>query len=139
MSSTAEASSPCSVSLSEPASSLDSISLTVSTPGQGCSFTVTSADTDATECRRREELETNEVGSRRQGEGEVVEGKVEGGSGSNLLGTNQPGIQDQGNTGTSEVFTCVLAHLEPGTAYHLQVQSKRDEESANITVHTSKS
>uniref|UniRef100_A0A669E461 protein-tyrosine-phosphatase n=1 Tax=Oreochromis niloticus TaxID=8128 RepID=A0A669E461_ORENI len=35
-----------------------------------------------------------------------------------------------------EVFTCVLDHLEPGTAYQLQVQSKTDQESANITAHT---
>ncbi|XP_030575933.1 receptor-type tyrosine-protein phosphatase beta [Archocentrus centrarchus] len=128
------ASFPCSISLSEPTSSLDSISMTVSTPGQNCSFTVTSPDTDGTECRRREEpeLETNEIGSRRQGEGEVVEE----GSRADHLGTNQLGIEDEGNKGVREVFTCVLDHLEPGTTYHLQVRSKRDEESANITVHT---
>uniref|UniRef100_A0A3Q0RGW8 protein-tyrosine-phosphatase n=1 Tax=Amphilophus citrinellus TaxID=61819 RepID=A0A3Q0RGW8_AMPCI len=129
------ASFPCSISLSEPTSSLDSISMTVSTPGQNCSFTVTSPDTDGTECRRREEpeLETNEIGSRRQGEGEVVEE----GSRADHLGTNRLGIEDEGNKGVREVFTCVLDHLEPGTTYHLQVRSKRDEESANITVHTS--
>lgn len=114
------ASSPCSISLSELVSSLDSISLTVSTPGQNCSFTVTSPDTDGIECRQR----TRE------------EEAVEGSSRAHHVGTDQLGVEAGGNKSMREVFTCVLDHLEPGTTYQLQVQSKTDQESANITAHT---
>lgn len=110
----------CSISVSESVSRLDSISLTVSTPGQNCSFNVTSldAEADSTECRSRR-------------------GEEEGGS--NYLGTNQLGVEDTGNKVVSDVFTCVLDHLEPGTAYQLQIQSQTDDETANLTLHTSKS
>lgn len=131
----------CSISVSEPASGLDSISLTVNTPGHDCSFTLTALDAggDGAECRRRrrgdEEMETNEIGGREQGE-EREEAKVE--TGGNYLGTNQLGVEDGGNKEGGDVFTCVLDQLEPGTWYQLQVQSQRDEETANITVNTSK-
>ncbi|XP_069376043.1 receptor-type tyrosine-protein phosphatase beta isoform X2 [Paralichthys olivaceus] len=127
---------PCSISVSEPASSLDSVSLTVNTPGRDCSFVLTSPDAggDHGECRRltrgHEELETNEIGA---GGGGEEEGKVEE-LGSNYLGTNQ--LTDGGNKSVEDVFTCVLDQLEPGTAYQLQVRSQRDEETANVTVHT---
>ncbi|XP_072233128.1 receptor-type tyrosine-protein phosphatase beta [Leuresthes tenuis] len=110
---------PCSISVSEPVSSLDSVSLTVSTAGQNCSFSVTSLDSgeDATECRR---------------------GKTEEIRGANYLETNQPDVGGEagGDNVTAEVFTCVLDQLEPGTAYQLQVLSQGDQESANVTVHT---
>ncbi|KAM8739685.1 receptor-type tyrosine-protein phosphatase beta [Acanthopagrus schlegelii] len=129
----------CSISVSEPASGLDSISLTVNTPGHDCSFTLTALDAggDGAECRRRrrgdEEMETNEIGGREQGE-EREEAKVE--TGGNYLGTNQLGVEDGGNKEGGDVFTCVLDQLEPGTWYQLQVRSQRDEETANITVNT---
>ncbi|XP_044041315.1 receptor-type tyrosine-protein phosphatase beta isoform X2 [Siniperca chuatsi] len=129
---------PCSISVSEPVSHLDSISLTVNTPGQGCSFTVTSPDAgaDGAECTRRqngdEEIETNEIGGREQGQKEVKEVEV----GANYLGTNQLGVEDGGNKEKGDVFTCVLDHLEPGTVYQLQVQSQGDQETANLTLHT---
>lgn len=93
---------PCSVSLLRSASGLASISLTVATSGQNCSFNVTSVDAEAesTECRR--------------------------------TGAERPDLQAGG------VFTCVLEHLEPGTAYELQVQSQTDNESLNLTLHTRK-
>ncbi|XP_028255677.1 receptor-type tyrosine-protein phosphatase beta [Parambassis ranga] len=122
------ASGPCNVSVSEAASGLDSVTLTVSTPGHGCSFTVTSVDTGAegAKCRRGGgEEETNEINDR-----EVMQ-QEEGGA--NYVGTNQLGVKDGENT---DVFTCVMNHLEPGTTYQLQVQSQKDQESANITVHT---
>lgn len=108
----------CSISVSESVSRLDSVSLTVSTPGQNCSFNVTSLDGEAesTECRGREEEE-----------------------GSNYLGTNQLGVEDRGDKVVGDVFTCVLDHLEPGTVYQLQIQSQTDNETANLTLHTSKS
>ncbi|XP_041819608.1 receptor-type tyrosine-protein phosphatase beta [Chelmon rostratus] len=121
---------PCSVSVSEPVSGLDSLSLTVNTPGRDCSFTLTSPDAggDGAECRRRrrggEEIETNEIG----GGGVEEEVKVE--IGSNYLGSNQLGAEG------GDVFTCLLDHLEPGTTYQLQIQSQSDAETANITLHT---
>nr|XP_046234726.1 receptor-type tyrosine-protein phosphatase beta isoform X2 [Scatophagus argus] len=134
---------PCSIFLSEPASGLDSISLTVSSPGQDCSFTLTSPDGggDAIECRRRskgdEEMETNEIGGRRErGEEEEEEKETKVERGADYLGTNQLGVEDGGKKEGGDVFTCVLDHLEPGTSYQLQVQSQRDEETANVTVHT---
>lgn len=130
---------PCSISVSESVSSLDSISLTVKTSGPNCSFTVTSPDAgaDAAECRRNrgggdEEEETNEI--REKEGGEVEEAKEE--MGANYLGTNQSEVEDGGNKEMGGVFTCMLDHLEPGTTYQLQIQSQRDEETANITLHT---
>ncbi|XP_070847690.1 receptor-type tyrosine-protein phosphatase beta [Chaetodon trifascialis] len=126
---------PCSVSVSEPVSGLDSVSLTVVTPGRDCAFTLTSPDAggDGAECRRRrgggEDVETNEI--REGGEEEV---KVD--VGTNYLGSNQLGVEDGGNVEGGGVFTCVLDHLEPGTTYQLQVQSQSDEETANITLQT---
>ncbi|XP_058481071.1 receptor-type tyrosine-protein phosphatase beta [Solea solea] len=133
---------PCSISLSEPVSHLDSVSLTVNTTGQNCSFIVTSLDAgaDYAECRRRrkwdEEFGTNDIGGGGPGE------EVKVGMGSDYLVTNQS-VEDGGNTTAGEeeveveeVFTCVLDQLEPGTAYQLQVHSLTDGESANITLHT---
>ncbi|TMS01587.1 hypothetical protein E3U43_005407 [Larimichthys crocea] len=132
----------CNISVSDPVSGLDSISLTVFTPGRDCLFTLTSADAggDSGECRRRggggdEEIETNEIGGR--GRGEDVEVEVETvETAANYLGTNQLGVEDEGIKEAGEVFTCVLEHLEPGTAYQLQVQSRSGEEATNITLHT---
>lgn len=129
----------CSISVSEPASGLDSISLTVNTPGQNCSFNLTALDAggDGAKCRRRgdKEIETNEIGGREQGE-EREEAKEE--TGANYLVTNQLGVEDGGNKEGGDVFTCVLDQLEPGTSYQLQVQSQRDQETANVTANTSK-
>ncbi|XP_053271361.1 receptor-type tyrosine-protein phosphatase beta [Pleuronectes platessa] len=126
--------SPCNISVSEPVSSLDSISLTVNTSGWNCSFLLTSPDTggDHSECRRRGHLQlhTNDTGAGGRGE---AEDKVEE-AGSNYLGTNQ--LAGGGNETVEDVFTCVMDHLEPGTAYQLQVRSQRDEQTANVTVHT---
>ncbi|XP_041833313.1 receptor-type tyrosine-protein phosphatase beta [Melanotaenia boesemani] len=123
---------PCSISVSETQSSLDSISLTVSTAGHDCLFYVTSPDAaeETSPCRRRNrEEEPNEISGMKQGEDE---------RGANYLETNQlhGGGDDGGNNSTREVFTCVLHHLEPGTAYQLQVRSQRDGESAEVNVQT---
>lgn len=132
---------PCSISVSEPVSGLDSISLTVNTPGQDCSFTLTSPDAgaDGAKCRRRrsgdEEIETNEIGGRRRREEEEVRKEIA----AKGLGTNQLGVEDGGSKEVGDVFTCVLDQLEPGTTYELQVQSQRDEETANLTLPTSES
>ncbi|XP_022067914.2 receptor-type tyrosine-protein phosphatase beta [Acanthochromis polyacanthus] len=115
-------SSSCNFSLSEPESGLDSVSVTLTTSGFGCSFVVSSPDaaTDETDCRRRregdggEDLETNEIREDHLGTNQSVEA------------TRKP----------MDVFTCWLNHLEPGTEYLLQVQSKRDDEAANTTVQT---
>ena len=132
----------CNISISDPVSELDSISLTVSTPGPDCSFTLSAPDSggDGSECRRRtrageEEIETNEIGGKERGEEEEQEEET----GVNYLGTNQLGEEDRGDKETGGVFTCVLDHLEPGTTYQLQVQSHGDQETANITLHTSES
>ncbi|KAF1372106.1 hypothetical protein PFLUV_G00261460 [Perca fluviatilis] len=125
---------PCNISVSGPVSGLDSISLTVTTPGRNCSFTVTSPDAaaDAAECTARrnegeEEVETNEIKGEEAAKEEM---------GTDYLRTNQLGVEDGGNEELGGVFTCVLEQLEPGTAYLLQVQSQRDEETANITLNT---
>lgn len=136
---TANVSTPCSIFVSQSFPHLNSISLTVNTPGQNCSFTVWSPDSgaDGSECRRTktrtrrsvdEELETNEIS---EGAEEPKEEK-----GDHFLGTNQTGVKDGGNKEAGGVFTCVLDHLEPGTAYLLQVKSQKDGEMANITLHT---
>lgn len=126
--------------MSEPESHLDSVSLVVTTPGHDCSFTVTSPDTgaDGATCKKRlrtsgnEEVETNEIKDKT--EEEVKEQK-----GGDFLGTNQLGVEDGGNKEAGSVFTCVLENLEPGTAYLLQVQSQKDNETAEITLHTRES
>ncbi|KAM9335025.1 receptor-type tyrosine-protein phosphatase beta [Symphorus nematophorus] len=132
-------STSCSISVSEAASGLDSVSLTVRTPGHNCSFTLTAADAagDAAECRRRrrkgdEAIETNEIG----GGSEVkVEEKEEDRGGADL-GTNQLGVEDGGHKETGDVFTCELGQLEPGSVYLLQVRSQGDNETANVTLQT---
>ncbi|KAM8907881.1 receptor-type tyrosine-protein phosphatase beta isoform 2-T2 [Spinachia spinachia] len=121
------ASDRCRISVSEPASRVDSISLTVSTPGRNCSFAVTSQDADAVECKRRgavgEGKETNQTVGRERGEEERMDG-------------NLTGVQHGGNNEGGGVFTCVLDHLEPGTAHKLEIRSLRDQEAANVTLHT---
>lgn len=132
---------PCSISVSDPVSGLDSISLTVITPGHNCSFTVTSPDAggDGAECRRRggggEEIETYEIGAERERGEEEVKEEI----GANDLGTNEPGVEDGGSEEGGDVFICALDQLEAGTSYQLQIQSQRDEEAANVTLHTSES
>ncbi|XP_054480416.1 receptor-type tyrosine-protein phosphatase beta [Anoplopoma fimbria] len=131
---------PCSISVSEPVSGLDSISLTVLTAGPDCSFNVSSQDAgaDGAECMRRrrrerrgdEEVETNEIGGRERGEEEAKEE-----IGDNYLGTNQLG-EDGGSKEGGEAFTCVLDQLEPGTTYQLEIRSQRDQETANVTLQT---
>ncbi|XP_061770385.1 receptor-type tyrosine-protein phosphatase beta [Nerophis ophidion] len=105
-------SSQCSVSVSKVASNWDWVQLTLSTPGRGCSFEVTSLDGrgDGTECR--------------EGLPEVIAG-LTGSSGQ---------VDDEGG-----VFTCGLHYLEPGSAYMLQVRSGSGEDAANVTVHTNPS
>lgn len=135
----------CNITVSDPASGLDSVSLTVLTPGRGCAFAVSSPDSgaDGATCRRKtrgggggeSEAETNEIGGGKQ---EEKEEKEEGGGGAGFLGTNQLGAEGGGTKGGGDVFTCELTHLEPGTAHLLQVRSQRDGETANVTVHTSK-
>ncbi|KAM7378583.1 hypothetical protein PAMA_013473 [Pampus argenteus] len=133
---TEDQSVPCSISVSEPVSSPESILLTVKTPGQDCSFNVTSLDggADGIECTRQkrgdEEIETNEIGGKEGGK-EKQEDTV-----ADSLGTNQVGGEDGSKDVGDDFYTCVLDHLEPGTAYQLQVQSQSDKETANITLHT---
>lgn len=103
------ASAPCSISVSGSASGPNSVSLTLTTAGLNCSFSVASPDvgTDAAECRR------------------VPEWELQGNQ------TDRPRGAGGG------VFTCALDHLEPGAAYLLQVRSQTDNESASATLHTS--
>ncbi|KAM9846095.1 receptor-type tyrosine-protein phosphatase beta [Aulostomus maculatus] len=127
---------PCSISVSESASSLDSLSLTVRTPGQNCSFIVMSSDTgaDGAQCQKRrgrgdDELETNEIARVELREGDEREFVAN-------LGTNMQEGKDGGNQQGAGIYTCVLHQLEPGTAYQLQVASQSDEEAVNLTLHT---
>lgn len=122
---------PCSLWVSDPVSGLDSISLTIRTPGQGCSFTLTLPDEggDAIECRskgggRREESSDIRAGGEEEEEAATREETGAGGKDS-----------EEGE----EVFTCVLDHLEAGTSYLLHIRSRTDEEAANVTLHTSES
>lgn len=108
---------PCRMSLSNPVPDLHSLSLTVTTPGRNCSFTVTALDAggDRTQCTRT------------------------GGEGTGGTGGPEPGPVDGGGTKRGgDVFTCVLDNLEPGAAHQLQVQSGSDQEAANLTLHTRK-
>lgn len=129
---------PCSISVSAPESGLDSISLTVTSPGQDCSFIVSSPDAgvEGVECRRRrsgdKELETNEIGEKER----RVEEEGKDGIKENYLGTNQLEGEDGGKKDGGGVFTCLLDHLVPGTAYQLQIQSQSGEQMTNVTLHT---
>uniref|UniRef100_A0A3B4UK47 protein-tyrosine-phosphatase n=1 Tax=Seriola dumerili TaxID=41447 RepID=A0A3B4UK47_SERDU len=120
-----------SISASDPVSGLDSISLTVHTPGRDCSFAVTSLDSgaDNAECKRRrrgdEEVETNEIGGRERGEEEEEEEEE---TGANSLGTNQLGVEDGGNKGAGDNETLestttqhTLHDLTPGRLYNVTV------------------
>lgn len=75
-------------------------------------------------------METKEISGGRGREEE--EAKVE--RGANYLGTNELGVEEGG-----DAFICALDQLEAGTSYQLQIESQRDEEVANVTLHTSKS
>jgi len=144
--------------VSGPVSGLDSVSVTVRTPGTNCSFNVSSQDggAEGAECRRRggdEEERADEGRGRERGEEEEEE------AGADYLGTDRLGVEEGGNKdGASkeggnkeggnkeggnkeggQVFTCVMDQLEPGTSYQLEIQSHRDQETGNITMHTSKS
>ncbi|XP_038161140.1 receptor-type tyrosine-protein phosphatase beta isoform X2 [Cyprinodon tularosa] len=126
------ASVPCSLSVSGSESALNSVSVTVSTPGHNCSFSVTSPEVgaDVSECRRIPEWELwrNKTVEER----EEVRGATAAPTAQLLL----LGGEEGGNSSRAEVFTCRLDHLDPGTAYQLQVQSQTDNESANVTMHT---
>lgn len=102
---------PCSIAVTEVTPGLDWVHLRVITPGQNCSFTLTSLDSgeDGGECRRT------------RGATE------EGGSGL------------QGGEGEEAGFVCTLDHLEAGTSYQLQIRSQMDERVENVSVATSKS
>lgn len=109
-------------------SGLDFISVTVKTSRHNCSFVVSSpeAETDETNCTRT--TEENDATNRVQIDNENEE----------YLATNTVGGED-GVMEHAAVFTCRLDHLEPGTAYQLQVHSQNDGQTANFTVHTSPS
>lgn len=120
---------PCSLWVSDPVYGLDSISLTIRTPGRGCSFTLTQPDEggDAIECRskgggRREENSDIRAGGE---EGEVARVETRAGGKDSEEG--------------EEVFTCVLDQPEAGTSHLLHIRSQTDEETANVTLHTSES
>lgn len=123
----------CGISVSDFVSTLDSVSLTVVTPGHNCSFTLTSPDSggDGAECRRRgggKAINTNETGGgRKRGE----ELKI-------YVANDTLGVEDGSGEVGGDAFICTLDELEAGTSYELQVQSQRDEAAANITVCTSK-
>lgn len=108
---------PCSISVTEVTPGLDWVHLRVITPGQNCSFTLTSLDSgeDGGECRRT------------RGATETRGGPEEGGSGL------------QGGEGEEAGFICTLDHLEAGTSYQLQICSQMDERVENVSVATSKS
>ncbi|XP_029901748.1 receptor-type tyrosine-protein phosphatase beta-like isoform X2 [Myripristis murdjan] len=157
-----EPSPPCNVSVSAVSSRLDSISVTLSTPGRRCAFSVMSPDagTEAAQCTAGgggrggggggggEELGTNEIAGKELGEEETRGGQEE--TGGHDLGTNEveggedagnegAGGEDGGKEGAGGVFTCVLEHLEPGTAYQLHISSQSDQQGANLTLHTTPS
>ncbi|XP_029968954.1 receptor-type tyrosine-protein phosphatase beta [Salarias fasciatus] len=104
----------CNVSVTEMASSSDSVTLRVTTPGRHCSFSVTSAGAGSAPCSRSEEEEEEEGG-----------------------GATRPPTNEPPTNGSifSQGFTCTLGHLDPGTAHLLQVQSD-SQQGANITVFT---
>ncbi|KAK2859223.1 hypothetical protein Q5P01_003843 [Channa striata] len=134
---TVDQSVQCSIYVSEPASRVDSVSLTVSTPGWDCSFNVTSAaGADSAACSRSRtrgetEMETNEIGATERG----VKEEKQPERGGDYLGTNQV-VEDGASRGIQDVFSCVLDKLTPGTSYQLQIESQRDNETANLTLHT---
>ncbi|XP_056131706.1 receptor-type tyrosine-protein phosphatase beta-like [Lampris incognitus] len=139
---------PCSISVSDPVSNQDSVSVSVTTPGRGCSFSVTLPDAggDGTLCNRRagegqegenetggKELTTNEIGSRtaggeeeRRADKDVGGNEIDGGD-----GEKKEREEDLG-----QIFTCTLDHLEPGTVYHLEIQSQDRDQTANLTINT---
>ncbi|XP_067345749.1 receptor-type tyrosine-protein phosphatase beta isoform X2 [Channa argus] len=120
---TVDQSAPCSISVSEPVSRMDSISLTVVTPGLNCSFNVTSlnGEADSAECTRRTKGDV---------ERETEIGATLGGEEEKQL------VEDGASRDAGDVFTCVLDHLKPGISYQLQIQSQRDNETTNLTLYT---
>lgn len=126
----------CVFNVSKQDSHLDHISLTLTTTGPDCSFTISSpeADTDSNECKKTTEdsrTETNQINS---GLTDIKNEELK----HEHLPTNELEVNNGGNNG-KVVFTCRLRHLEPGTAYQLQVHSQRDAMMHNLTIHTSPS
>lgn len=127
----------CVFDVSKEDSQLDHVSLTLITSGPDCSFTVSASgtDIDSYECKKITEIsqtETNQTENNGPTDIETEEEKHE------HLETKDLG----GNNGSSKsrmVFTCRLEHLEPGTAYQLQILSHPDGKVHNLTTHTSPS
>lgn len=122
----------CGISVSDFVSTLDSVSLTVVTPGHNCSFTLTSPDAggDGAECRRG--------GGGKAINTETGEGRKRGEELKIYVANDTLGVEDGRGEVGGDIFICTLDQLEAGTSYELQVQSQRDEAVANITVCTSK-
>lgn len=123
---------PCSLRVSDPVFGLDSISLTIRTPGRGCSFTLTLPDEggDTIECKSKE----GGGGGRREESSDIRAGGEEG-----EVARAETGAREEDSEEGEEVFTCVLDQLEAGTSHLLHISSKTDEEAANVTLHTSES
>ncbi|KAK7896768.1 hypothetical protein WMY93_022093 [Mugilogobius chulae] len=134
---TEESDGQCLFHVSEQDSRLDYISLKLTTTGQDCSFIISSpeSETDSVECTRTAEdnrLETNQIKSKTQTSNENEELKHE------YLTTNELWENNGGSSGGAN-FTCRVEHLEPGSAYHLCIQSNRDGQTHNFTGYTSPS
>lgn len=121
---------PCSLWVSDPVSGLDSISLTIRTPGRGCSFTLTLPDEggDTIECK-----------SKGGGGGREKRSDIRAGGEEDEVARVETGAGGKDSEEGEEVFTCVLDHLEAGTSHLLHIRSQTDEEAANVTLHTSES
>ncbi|XP_020781984.1 receptor-type tyrosine-protein phosphatase beta isoform X1 [Boleophthalmus pectinirostris] len=120
-------------------SGLDYISLTLTTTGQDCFFIISSqeAEIDGVECIKTIEgnqLENNQIKSKNE---ERTNNKSEELK-HDYLATNELG-DNNGKNNEGAVFTCRMEHLEPGTAYQLQIHSQRDWQVHNVTIHTSPS
>lgn len=123
---------PCSLWVSDPVFGLN-ISLTIRTPGRGCSFTLTLPDEggDTIECTSKG---GGEEGGRREESSDIRAGGEE-----DEVARAKTGARGKDSEEGEEVFTCVLDHLEAGTSHLLHIKSKTDEEAANVTLHTSES
>lgn len=126
----------CVFDVSKQDSGLDYISLTLTTLGRDCSFKISSpeADTDGNECKRTTEdyqIEINQIESNgTRNENKELKHKH--------LTINEQGENSGGNN-VEVFFTCRLEHLEPGSAYQLQIHSQADGKAQNLTIHTSPS
>lgn len=121
----------CSLWVSDPVSGLNSTSLTIRTPGRGCSFTLTLLDEerDTTECRSK-----GGEGGRR-----VESSDIRAGGEEDKVARAETGAGGKDSEEGEEVFTCVLDHLEAGTSHLLHIRSQTDKEAVNVTLHTSES